>query len=124
MKSRQEVLEDKFCFLERVDEFSSAALADRYVFAMKTALNRRNFLKAAGLSLAGAGVLGAPLARAIEPLARTGPARFRVSLVAYSFRDSFAAKDPAKKIDLFRFLDFAAEHGCDGVEVTQYYFPA
>ena len=94
---------------------------------MNILLNRRRFLKSAGqagLSLAGLGLLGVSRARAIEPLKRTGPARFRVSLVAYSFREFFTAKDPAKKIDLVRFIDFASEQGCDGVEITQYYFPA
>src|ERR1041385_2774461 len=94
---------------------------------MNNTLNRRGFLKStcqAGVALAGFGALTSLSAGAIEPIKRAGPARFRVSLVAYSFRESFTAKDPAKKLDLFRFVDFAAEHGCDGVELTQYYLPA
>src|SRR5262249_37080124 len=39
------------------------------------------------------------------------------------FRNYFNAKDPAQKLDLFKFADFASEKGFDGVEVTQYYFP-
>jgi sugar phosphate isomerase/epimerase len=31
--------------------------------------------------------------------------------------------DPAKLIDLPAFIDFAAEQGCEGVELTAYYFP-
>jgi sugar phosphate isomerase/epimerase len=42
-------------------------------------------------------------------------------LAAYSFRDSF--RDPAK-MDFTKFLDFCAAHGCDGAELTSYYFPA
>ncbi|MDB6028380.1 MAG: Xylose isomerase protein barrel [Verrucomicrobiales bacterium] len=61
--------------------------------------------------------------RAIEPIKRSGPPRFHLSLVAYSFRDLFNSKDATKRIDLFQFIDFAAEHGFDGVELTQYYFP-
>ncbi len=62
-------------------------------------------------------------AHAINPIKRDGKPRFRLSLVAYSFRESFNSKDAAKKLDLFKFVDFASEHGCDGVEITQYYFP-
>jgi len=53
----------------------------------------------------------------------------KLSLAAYSFRDFFKDADnrrsaPAgKAIDMFDFVDFCAEHGCDGAEVTSYYFP-
>ncbi len=88
-------------------------------------LSRRNFLKntaLTGLAGAGVGLIGQSL-RAIEPIKRSGPARFRLSVVAYSFREFFNSKDAAKKIDLFNFIDFASENGFDGAEVTQYYFP-
>ena len=88
-------------------------------------ISRRRFLRNTaftGLVGAGASVLS-PLSRAIEPIKRSGPARFRLSVVAYSFREFFNAKDVSKKIDLFQFLDFASENGFEGVEVTQYYFP-
>ncbi len=62
-------------------------------------------------------------AGAIEPIKRPGKPRLLLSLAAYSFRDSFNAKDPAKKIDLFNFIDFCADQGCDGTELTSYYFP-
>jgi sugar phosphate isomerase/epimerase len=88
-------------------------------------ISRRNFLKSSALT----GLMGAstgfltPSLEAIEPIKRSGPARFRLSVVAYSFRELFNSKDPAKKIDLFQFIDFAAANGFDGVEITQYYFP-
>ena len=87
--------------------------------------SRRRFIKNTALTtLLGAGSsLLSPSARAIQPIKRSGPARFRLSVVAYSFRELFNAKDPAKKIDLFNFIDFASENGFEGVEVTQYYFP-
>lgn len=88
-------------------------------------LSRRSFFKTSlqsGLAAAGLGLLETA-ARAIEPVKRPGQARFRTSLVAYSFRDLFLTKDPAKKMDLFKYVDFAAAHGFDGVEITQYYFP-
>src|SRR6185436_19292541 len=41
----------------------------------------------------------------------------------YSFRDSFNSKDASKRITLFDFVDFCADQGCDGAEITTYYFP-
>jgi len=65
---------------------------------------------------------------AIEPLQRTGAPRLQLSLAAYSFRDSFGANvqrptgkvDP-KEIDMFKFIDYCAEQGCAGAELTSYY---
>jgi sugar phosphate isomerase/epimerase len=69
---------------------------------------------------------------AIEPFHRKGKPRLKLSLAAYSFRDSFKdvnhkREKPVageKQIDMFQFVDYCAEHGCDGAEVTSYYFPA
>jgi len=83
---------------------------------------RRSFLKWAGLSAA-----VAPAAFGIEPFKRTGAPRMRLALAGYSFRDFF--KDGNKKnaegkrIDLFQFIDYCAEHYCEGAELTSYYFP-
>lgn len=95
--------------------------------------NRREFLKTA-LRSVGAGVAlgGAGLVSAIEPFSRKGAPRLLLSLAAYSFRDYFkdlnhkraVETDPAKRIDLFQFIDFCAANGCDGTELTSYYFPA
>ncbi len=63
--------------------------------------------------------LTARAAHAVEPFLRKGPARFPLSLAAYSFRDAF--KDPAR-MDFFRFLDLCADLGLDGAELTSYYF--
>lgn len=90
---------------------------------MKTALNRRHFLKSAGVSVASLGLLGAPVAPAVEPIKRTGKSRLSLSLAAYSFRDTFKAADPAKRITLFDFVDYCADHNLAGAEVTSYYFP-
>ncbi len=93
---------------------------------MKPAENRREFLKTsvcAGLALAGLGSgLRASLAAA-EPFKRPGKPRFPLSLAAYSFRDFFNHKDPAKRITLFQFMDFCADQGLEGTELTSYYFP-
>lgn len=92
--------------------------------AMHSPFSRREFLKSsvkAGVALAGFGALSD--AFAIDPFKRAGQPRFPLSIAAYSFRDFFKAKDPAKQIDLFRFIDFCAEQGCQGAELTSYYFP-
>jgi sugar phosphate isomerase/epimerase len=77
-------------------------------------MTRRQFINGSCL-LAGA----ATLARAVEPFARAGKARFQFSLAAYSFREFF--KDPAK-MDFYKFLDFCADQGLAGAELTSYYF--
>lgn len=58
---------------------------------------------------------------AAPPLAREGKPRWLTSLAAYSFRDTFH-KEP-EKFDLFKFVDFCADQGLAGAEVTSYYFP-
>ena len=96
--------------------------------------NRREFLGRAALSaisLAAGAAIG-PRALAVEPFPRPGAARLKLSLAAYSFRQYFKDTShpretdtaPEKRIELFQFLDFCAEHGCQGVELTSYYFPA
>ncbi|HRI12947.1 MAG TPA: sugar phosphate isomerase/epimerase family protein [Verrucomicrobiota bacterium] len=89
---------------------------------MKVSRSRREFF---GLSLAaaGCGVL-APPAAAVEPFQRGGTPRLKLSLAAYSFRDEFQPKkDAPVTMDMFKFVDYCAEHDCDGAELTSYYFP-
>jgi sugar phosphate isomerase/epimerase len=89
---------------------------------------RRRFL---GTTLLSAALLPtrSPV-RAMEPLGRQGAARLRLSLAAYSFRQFFKTPSPPsgvaaeRLIDLFQFIDYCAEHGCEGTELTSYYFPA
>src|SRR5262245_20723698 len=100
---------------------------NRTVSPMNHTLNRRGFLKTSSLSLAGLG-LGKFLAAAVEPFQRSGSPRLMMSLAAYSIRDYFVTNESAKKtdgkrIDLFQFIDFCADHGCEGTELTSYYFP-
>src|ERR1700759_4935014 len=86
-------------------------------------LSRRHFLQLAGLASF------APSLRAIEPFVRTGAPRLRLSLAAYSFRDFFkdtthAQKEGVeRKLDIPAFIDYCGEHGCEGAELTSYYFP-
>ena len=95
---------------------------------------RRDFLKTTlqnGFALTGLGLLETPPLFAAEPIKRAGAPRLQLSLAAYSFRDYFKDSnhnrntnpDPAKRIDLFQFIDYCAEHGCQGTELTSYYFP-
>ncbi len=84
-------------------------------------LPRRRFLQLAGASL---GLAATRPLRAIEPFARSGAACLRLSLAAYSFRDFFKDIAPAdRRMTYEKFLDFCAEHGCEGAELTSYYFP-
>lgn len=87
-----------------------------------TPLPRRQFLRIGAASL-----FAAPLARAIEPFARSGPPRMPLSLAAYSFRDFFKDNqgkvNPDGKLDMAGFIDYCAAHGCAGAELTSYYFP-
>jgi sugar phosphate isomerase/epimerase len=97
-----------------------------------SSVSRRDFLKlsAAGLALAAApaAALGAPAAP--NPYRRSGPARLRLALAAYSFRDTFPIMrgkpnpkvPPGQGTDMFKFIDYCAAQGCDGAELTSYFF--
>ncbi|MGI8602627.1 MAG: sugar phosphate isomerase/epimerase family protein [Verrucomicrobiales bacterium] len=78
-------------------------------------MNRRQFLFCAH-----APVFASALS-AIEPIKRAGKPRLLTSLAAYSFRETFT-KNPAK-LDMFKFIDYCADHELAGAEVTSYYFP-
>ncbi|MSR66501.1 MAG: sugar phosphate isomerase/epimerase [Pedosphaera sp.] len=85
-------------------------------------LKRRQFLAIALPAVAAASL------HAAEPFARQGKARLRLGLAAYSFRSFFKdgnskAAPAGRAIDLFGFIDFCADNGCDGAELTSYYFP-
>ena len=83
-------------------------------------LPRRQFLSTGALAGA-ATVLGAPFQRAGKP-------KLRLSLAAYSFRSFFKyQKNSVREVgdrpmDLFKFIDFCADHGCEGTELTSYFF--
>jgi sugar phosphate isomerase/epimerase len=97
---------------------------------MKTTVSRRSFFQTFALAASGAVLRPSP-GLAVEPLKRAGRPRLLLSLAAYSFRDFFkdsnrgkTASGPAERsLDLFQFVDFCADHGCDGTELTSYYFP-
>lgn len=68
----------------------------------------------------------------MKPLQRPGRPRFGLSLAAYSLRQFFihdrggrrrAAASGGKRIDMPQFLDYCADLGLQGAELTSYYFP-
>ena len=81
--------------------------------------SRRSFLATPTLASA---------AFATEPFKRAGAANLRLSLAAYSFRTFFRVQKTGSRkveknaIDMPRFIDFCADHGCDGTELTSYFF--
>ncbi len=95
-------------------------------------VTRRNFFKlsAAGLAATAAAPLATWAAPAPSPFQRTGQPRLRLSLAAYSFRENFPmmrgkanTKMPAGKgTDMFKFIDYCAAQGCEGAEITSYFF--
>ncbi len=82
---------------------------------------RRRFLARTALLGTAAPLAIASRARGIGPIGRTRPSHLKLSLAAYSFRDALAG--PNKSMDLFGFVDLAADLGLDAVEPTSYYFP-
>ena len=90
-------------------------------------LHRRSFLTATAASLAGFAAVYPffrPVHGMIDPAHRTRPSHLKLSLAAYSFRDQLQPKNGLKPtMDLFDFVDYAADQGIDAVELTSYYFP-
>jgi len=48
--------------------------------------------------------------------------RLGLSCAAYCFRDQLTGKDAANPMTLEQFISFCEANGCDGVELTSYYF--
>lgn len=82
--------------------------------------SRRQFLSLSAASAAALTAFAPRETAAVEPPKRPGKASMRLSLAAYSFREFF--KDP-EKLDMAKFIDYCADHGLDGAELTSYYFP-
>jgi sugar phosphate isomerase/epimerase len=88
--------------------------------------SRRQFLSA---TTAAAAALAAGLsnssAPAIEPIARNGQTKFKFSLAAYSYRTLLQPGKDGKEaaLTLTDFINDCAKFGCEGTELTSYYFP-
>lgn len=89
--------------------------------------HRRGFLSSTTAAIAGfviAPGFHQSVSAMIDPIGRTRPSHLKLSLAAYSFRDKLLPKNGEKAtMDLFGFVEFAADQGLDGVELTSYYFP-
>lgn len=81
---------------------------------------RRRFLAQAAVATAAPLAL-ARTASAIAPIGRTRPSHLKLSLAAYSYRQYLDLKK--KKMDMFDFVNLAADMALDAVEPTSYYFP-
>lgn len=85
-------------------------------------VSRRLFLQSSAIAAGSLALGGVVLpARAIEPIARNGQAKFKFSLAAYSYRSLLTGADP--KLTLKDFIDDCAKMGLEGTELTSYYFP-
>ena len=88
-------------------------------------MKRRQFLSMSGACL-GVGPLGA-----IEPIRRQGDPKLLLGLAAYSFRRKMKwmkgkPNEEAREggdWDMLDFIDYCADHGCAGAELTRYFFP-
>lgn len=95
--------------------------------------SRRSFLQKSSLAAATLAT-GMGLPRAVSagaPFIRPGKPRLRLALAAYSFRSQFSwmrgkpqsPEDPSRPMDMFKFIDYCADHNCDGAEITSYFIP-
>ncbi|QDT00816.1 sugar phosphate isomerase/epimerase family protein [Adhaeretor mobilis] len=91
---------------------------------MSLNFDRRKFMLGCAAATAATGGVGSPgkHASAIEPIARNGSHKFKLSLAAYSYRDLLTG-DPAE-LTLADFVDDCAKMNLDATELTSYYFPA
>lgn len=91
----------------------------------KSTITRREALAATGTFLAG--LWATPMARAMEPIIRTGNSPLKLSLAAYSMRQFLpdTRRDPSAtaEMDMVGFIDYAAGLGIDAVELTGYFMP-
>ncbi len=96
--------------------------------------NRRSFLKKSAkgsLATIATPLLFSNTADAVSPFNRPGKPNLKLGLAAYSMRDYFKdasharenAAPESKRIDMFQFIDYCADLGCEGAELTSYYFP-
>jgi sugar phosphate isomerase/epimerase len=93
---------------------------------MDNRTDRRRFLHETAALIAGAAAgltagTALPPASAVEPVARQPGGRLKLSCAAYSLRKYLDLKAP--KMTLDEFIDKCAAWGCDGCELTEYYFP-
>jgi sugar phosphate isomerase/epimerase len=100
-------------------------------------ISRRSLLQTASIAtgcrlvamsgLATISGLGLSPAQAIEPIKRNGSPKFKFSVAAYSYRsllqDNRKPKNEKATLTIHDFIDECAKWGCEGTELTSYYFP-
>lgn len=84
--------------------------------------DRRRFLTLAS-SLALFSTASTSRATTIDPFERPVPGKLKLSLAAYSMRQYLSDKTGPDAMDLFQFVDYCADQGLAGAELTSYYFP-
>jgi sugar phosphate isomerase/epimerase len=84
-------------------------------------ITRRQFFPLAMAGSCVAAGSAVSLVPAIEPIARTGEAKFKFSLAGYSYRRLLQGNPPA--LTLHDFVRDCASFGLEGTELTSYYFP-
>ncbi len=86
-------------------------------------LQRRQFLQASAAASTALLATATP-ASAIQPIPRSGEAKFKFSLAAYSYRELLQPKQGKEPVlTLKDFIDDCAKMGLEGTELTSYYFP-
>lgn len=88
-------------------------------------MNRRFFLTTS------LGALGTASLPAMEPIPRSGPSRMELGVAAYGFRDYFEwsqnkqqqPKNGKPRWSVPDFVNWCADHGVPGAELTSYFFP-
>lgn len=81
--------------------------------------SRRDFLLTGALALGGMALGGSIQAR--EPIVRKAKSGIKVGCCSYSYRKYISGKDATMTLETF--MDTAADMGCAGVEIADYYFP-
>ncbi len=85
-------------------------------------VSRRAFLHTAAATAAFSAIPGRTAGHAAaDPVKRTGGPSMKLSLAAYSFRDSLAGAKKSMTLD--DFVDLASTYDLEAVEPTSYYFP-
>ena len=93
-------------------------------------VSRRDALKTAVAGLGGMSLLAAdsPDVLAAPPVKRNGTSKMKLSLAGYSFNSMMARRGTPEQIakaemTLEKFIQYCADLGLDGTELTGYYFP-
>ena len=81
----------------------------------KDAMDRRSFLKMAGVA-----VVAAAAPRAASPQTASPKARFRTGLVAYSYRQALQSK----AMNYEDLINIAVDTGTDGIDMSVYWLPS